>query len=343
MGSITKRGDTYRVQIRRKGYAAECRTFPTKAQAQAWMRQREADMDRGVAVAQGDGVTVGALIDAYTRMRDQARPISDASNEHYQLRTLKRLLGHMMPTRMTPDDLVSFATARRDEGAGPYTINMDVSKLGTVLRYGASYMRVSLPDVVGSARPLLKHLRLIGGGGKRERRPADDELQRILEHLRTNYGQVYADIAAFCAVAAMRRGEACALRWEDINAQRVATVPRKHPRLGKKLEPVPLVDEAWRIIQAQPRTDDRVFPVHPQTVSKYFRQTCIALGVPDLHFHDLRHEGTSALFEAGFSVPEVALVTGHKNMANLSRYTNLRPEDVAAKSAQAAAARTSSK
>lgn len=343
MGSITKRGDTYRVQIRRKGYPAECKTFPTKAAAVAWMRQREADMDRGVVVVQGHDVTVRRLVQVYRDMRDRTRPISDASNEHYQLKTLDRLLGDRYPARMTPDDLVAFASARRDEGAGPYTINMDISKLGTVLRFGAAALRVSLPDVVGSARPLLKHLRMIGGGGKRERRPTDDELDRILSYMREKHGQVYADCVAFHAVSAMRRGEVCELRWSDITADRVATVARKHPRLGKTNERVPLVAEAWDIVQRQARTDDRVFPLHAGTVSKYFTWACRALSIPDLHLHDLRHEGTSALFEAGYSVPEVALVTGHKNMANLSRYTNLRPEDVAEKSRQAAAARTSSK
>lgn len=346
MGSITKRGDTYRAQVRRKGYPAECKTFPTKAQAVAWVRQREADIDRGAVIVQGHDLTVAELVKTYRKMREGTRPISDASNEHYQLKTLDRLLGDKRPTRMTPEDLVGFAAARRDEGAGPYTINMDISKLGTVLRFAAAALRVSLPDVVGSSRPLLKHLRMIGGGGKRERRPTDDELQRLLEYLRDKHGQVYADCVAFAAASAMRRGEVCALTWADISADRVATVARKHPRLGKVTERVPLVAEAWDIVQRQPKRDDdpRVFPLYEGTVSKYFTWACRALSIPDLHLHDLRHDGTSKLFEAGYSVPEVALVTGHKSMANLSRYTNLRPEEVAAKMArQAAAARTSSK
>jgi integrase len=32
-----------------------------------------------------------------------------------------------------------------------------------------------------------------------------------------------------------------------------------------------------------------------------------------LHFDDLRHEGASLLFEAGFSIDQVTLVTGHKD------------------------------
>ena len=46
----------------------------------------------------------------------------------------------------------------------------------------------------------------------------------------------------------------------------------------------------------------------------------------DIRFHDLRHEAASRLFEAGFKIEQVALVTGHKDWKMLKRYTNLRPE-----------------
>ena len=48
--------------------------------------------------------------------------------------------------------------------------------------------------------------------------------------------------------------------------------------------------------------------------------------IEDLHFHDLRHEGTSRLFEAGLPIEKVALVTGHKDWRQLQRYTNLKVE-----------------
>jgi integrase len=59
-----------------------------------------------------------------------------------------------------------------------------------------------------------------------------------------------------------------------------------------------------------------------------FHRTCKAIDIDDLCFHDLRHEGTSRLFEAGFSIQQVAMVTGHKDWRMLRRYTNLKPEDL---------------
>ena len=54
-------------------------------------------------------------------------------------------------------------------------------------------------------------------------------------------------------------------------------------------------------------------------------------GITDLHFHDLRHEAITRFFEMGLSVPEVAVISGHKDYRMLARYTHLRAEDIANK------------
>lgn len=70
----------------------------------------------------------------------------------------------------------------------------------------------------------------------------------------------------------------------------------------------------------------RIFPYNSRSVGTAFHRACVTLGIEDLHFHDLRHEGTSRLFEAGFEIPQVALVTGHKDWKMLRRYTHLKPQ-----------------
>lgn len=330
MGTIINRNGRWRAEVRRKGHPNRVKTFGTKAQAQAFVRRIEGEIEAGGMLPQLGATTVGEVIKAYRELRERGRPIKDTSTEHYTLKTLQRGLGDKRLATITPDDMVDFANMRREEGAGPYTINMDVSKLGTVLRYGGAALKIAPPDVVGAARPLLTHLRLIGGGGKRERRPTEDELRRILDRLREHRGAVYAEATAFAAITAMRQGEVCAVVHGDLNAEtRCVPVWRKHPRKGKVLEQVPILGEAWAIWQRQPQTDDgRLFPIRSSTLSKYFTETCRHLGIPDLHFHDLRHEGTSALFEQGYTIEQVALVTGHKDWRNLKRYTNLRPESL---------------
>lgn len=49
------------------------------------------------------------------------------------------------------------------------------------------------------------------------------------------------------------------------------------------------------------------------------------LGIEDLHFHDLRHEACSRLFELGtLDIMEIAAISGHKSLAMLKRYTHLK-------------------
>jgi hypothetical protein len=70
---------------------------------------------------------------------------------------------------------------------------------------------------------------------------------------------------------------------------------------------------------------DRVFPFNGKSLGTAFRRAGRDLGIEDLHFHDLRHEATGRLIEAGFDIPEVSLVTGHKDWKMLRRYLNLQP------------------
>jgi integrase len=70
----------------------------------------------------------------------------------------------------------------------------------------------------------------------------------------------------------------------------------------------------------------RVFPYNGRSTGTAFRRACKELKIEDLHFHDLRHEGTSRLFEAGFGIEQVSVVTGHKDWKMLKRYTHLTAE-----------------
>lgn len=337
MASILKIGESWRALVRRKGCPSYCKTFRTKAQAEAWARRIEADIDAGrspaAAAVMGRALLMSAVIEAYRDLRARSRPISDSSNEHYMLRHLDAGLGQLDAMRLSPTDLAGYCAARADEGAGPYTLNMEMSKLGTAMRYASAVLKIELPSAVAQARPLLHHLRLIGGGGVRERRPTEDELTALVQHLGQHVGEVYADVVRFAVHTAMRRGEIARLLWADVDETKrlVLVRDRKDPRRKAGNDQwVPLLGSAWTVLQAQPRQagEPRIWPVHEQTLSKYFKAACDALSIPDLHFHDLRHEGTSRLFEDGYLIQEVAMVTGHRDWRHLRRYTNLRPEDL---------------
>ena len=92
---------------------------------------------------------------------------------------------------------------------------------------------------------------------------------------------------------------------------------------------VPLLGDAWTILQSQPKNDERIFPYNEKTITDMYRRVRDELGIEDLRYHDLRREGASRLFEAGFSIEEVAQVTGHRSLNILWQvYTELFPKSL---------------
>ena len=73
-----------------------------------------------------------------------------------------------------------------------------------------------------------------------------------------------------------------------------------------------------------------MFPLSANAVKLAWRRLRQRAGAHGLRFHDLRHEAVSVFFEKGLSVPEVALISGHRDPRMLFRYTHLKVEDVAA-------------
>ncbi|MDR5833369.1 tyrosine-type recombinase/integrase [Caballeronia sp. LZ034LL] len=356
MASILQIGSRWRAQVRRRGQSIT-KTFKTKSAAQAWAREQETAIDKGQTAIDAHAVTVDELISKYREARaESGRVVKPKSNEDYILQRLADAFGDCLTTQLNTQRIVKFAQARKAGGAGGYTIDMDLSKLGTVMRHTASLLDIVLPDAVGTARPALHHLDLIGPGKKRDRRPSNGEIEQILawfaEHPERE--QAMPDLLRIAIQCAFRRGELFSLRWDDIDTERhLALVrDRKHPRqkVGNN-EWVPLIGNSFEIITRQPRypvpedyairraadpslpphKNEFIFRFNKSTASKYFKQACDAKGIVGLRLHDLRHEATSALFEAGWDIPEVAAVTGHKDWRNLKRYTNLSVADIAKK------------
>jgi integrase len=169
----------------------------------------------------------------------------------------------------------------------------------------------------------------------RDRRLREGEEKRLLDYFAGKGSSIpMGDIVAFALVSARRQEEITRIRWDDVDEEKgVAWLDDvKHPtRKEGNRKSFRLLPEALAIIKRQPKVSEYVFPYNPKTVGALFTRAVAMLGLPDLHFHDLRHEATSRLFERGYVIHEVAQFTLHESWATLKRYTNLRPEDVPVK------------
>lgn len=333
MASLLKIGSRWRAQVRRRGHKSISKTFATKAAAARWVLEMEGGGDH-------TNLKVAELIQCYREARaESGRPIGKQTNEHYILLHLEDGLGHYPALELDTPKLLRWAqnrkregTGRKRTGSGPVALNMELSKLGTVLKHTASLKDLRLPDVVGQARPTLQHYGLIGHARKRARRPQPDELARLYRWFRDHpeYDIPMADIIEVARQSILRRGEIFRIRWADLDEVRRGVIvrDRKHPRKQEgNDEFVLLPGEAWEVVQRQPRRDgeQRIFPYMPGTVSKYFKWACEGAGIEDLHFHDMKHEATSSFAELGFTPQEVTAAGGPKKWDVQQRYTQIDP------------------
>lgn len=330
--------------MRRKGHVTS-RTYRLKADAEKWAREIEDRLDRGGALlgrSTLDGIpnNLSGLIKLHIAdMLDVRRP--PRRSKRYCLERLARELGHWRIPEITHQRLIDYGRHRFRDGAGPATLGMEISYLGTVLRHAAAIHGISVSsEHVELARVALKRLGLVGNSSERTRRPTQDELDAIIPHLQLNTRQIIPvwRIVKFAVATTMRLEEITRIQWTDFDhASRLIMIrDRKDPRRKSgNDQQVPLLSvtgyDAVQLIEEQANATGRVgriFPYKSQSIGTAFRRACQELGIKNLRFHDLRHEGTSRLFEAGLALPEVALVTGHKDWKMLKRYLNLRPEGV---------------
>ena len=124
----------------------------------------------------------------------------------------------------------------------------------------------------------------------------------------------------------MRRSEILNLRWIDVDLDNGFAF-LFDTKNGEDRR-VPLTKTARDVLSKLSKQDERVFPISANCVRLAWERTRKKAGISDLRFHDLRHEAVSRFFEMGMSVPEVALISGHKDVRQLFRYTHLNPTNV---------------
>lgn len=160
----------------------------------------------------------------------------------------------------------------------------------------------------------------------RDRRLTAREDRKILRYAHQHVNPDLYSIIVLALETAMRQGEILGLTWENINLKsRIAHLPLT--KNGSKRD-VPLSIKARdALVRRGVKPSGRVFNYTKEGVKSTWRFMTIKLCIEDLHFHDLRHEACSRLFELGtLDVMEVAAITGHKSLAMLKRYTHLKAQ-----------------
>ncbi|HYF87562.1 site-specific integrase [Azospirillum sp.] len=327
MPTIRKRGAKWQVQIRLSGSPAVSRTFPTKSEAVAWARATEAEVHaNGTSTMDSSRpscpVTLRQLLERY---RDQVTP-RKKSRRHETCRINKLLRDAISDTAadaVTPGMIATFRD-KRLKSVGSQAVIHDLVLLGQVFRVAMNEWDLGLPE-----NPVSKVRKPKQPSG-RVRRLTSDEFNRLTVAGQSIMAGDIVGLMCFALETAMRQSEILNLLWADIQWTS-RTLLIKDSKNGTP-RVIPLSRKAIQILEGRQGLKLKSpFPYHVRAVQRAWDATVGDAGVDDLHFHDLRHEAISRFFEKGLGVPEVALISGHKDMRMLLRYTHMTAAEIAKK------------
>ena len=215
----------------------------------------------------------------------------------------------------------------------PQTAGNDLAHLGAVLSIARPAWGYEVdPQVMGNVRKVLRKLGYNMRSRERDRRPTLDELDRLLEHFQSIQDRRPTSInmlkmTAFALFSTRRQEEITRIKWADLDEEGSRVLIRDMKNPGQKMGNdvwCHLPPEALAIIQTMPKALEEIFPYSAESISTSWTRACKLLGIKDLHFHDLRHDGVSRLFEMDWDIPRVASVSGHRDWNSMRRYTHLR-------------------
>lgn len=336
MGTILARtrkdgttGYTAIVRIKKQGKVihSETETFDREQAAKAWMKKRETELAKPGALTKAEDPTLFKVIDQYTLEKLKVH----GKTKTQVLKTIQASsLAQKKCSEISSPDLVEFA---KSIDALPQTRGNYISHLASVFTVARPAWGYPLdPQAMLDAKVVLKKLGLVSKSKERSRRPTLGELDQLLLHyeemrFKRPQSLPMARLILFAIFSTRRQEEITRVTGKDLDRDHLELIVRDMKNPGEKIGNdvrTTLTPEALKLIDLQPKTNGALWPYNAESVSTSFTRACAFLGIKDLHFHDLRHDGISRLFEMGWSIPQVATVSGHRSWQSLKRYTHIK-------------------
>ncbi len=351
---IRKRGSGYTVQVylgrdatgRRRYWV---RTFRTKKEAEAARAAKLAELRETGEVFVPSTKPLGAYLEEWLRAMEGR--LSPATLSDYGVAVRKHIapyLGHVPLNKLTPAKLQAFYNEAKGRVTSRvmksihYTLS---AAMGHAVRLGLIRENPTLRVEKPRHRP--REMRAL----------SPEEASRFLVAAK---GERLYPLWLILCTTGLRRGEACGLRWQDVDldggrlfVRQAAVVVGgklifKEPKTDSSKAAVPLLPEVvealrdWRARQEMERTmtgpawtetglvftTDTGKPLWPDKLQKRdMKRILRRAGLPEnIRIHDLRHTVATTLFAAGVHPKLVSAVLRHSR-ASITQdiYTHLLP------------------
>ncbi len=324
MATIRKRGNRWQAQVRKQGNRGVSRSFHLREDALAWVRKTEIQIERGdLRDKQQDieGLTLAHLLNKYLEEVTPRKKV--AANETLAIKAfLRHAIAPKLLRHLSPADFASYRDIRLTEVKAS-TFNREMNIISHAFQVAIEEWNWPIRQ-----NPISRIRRPQNEQG-RQRRLSGKEFELLMAELNGSRNPSLRPIVLFAIETGMRQSEIVRMEWNHLNL----TNSTLHIPLTKNgtSRTIPLSTRAKEILSSIEVSHGKVFPTTPEAIKRAWIRLVARAGILDLHFHDLRHEAISRLFERGLSVPEVALISGHRDYRMLFRYTHLKPESLVEK------------
>ena len=323
MASFRKFNDKWQAQIRRKGHRSISRSFTYKKDAEAWARTTEREIDNGCEVIDRSFLKTTTLADMLIKYRDTITSKKRRCKvETYCINAfLRHKCSSLMLSEISPKTFADY----RDE-------RLQQVKPATICREFTIYQHTYQVAISEWGFPLdtnpLHNVKKPIYEDKRSRRIEAGELDAMISYCRARQQPELLNAIILAIETGMRRGELLRVCSEHFNAN-ASTLFIPITKSGKP-RTIPLTSKAIAIV-SKLEPNQTIYSRSTEGFTSAWQQLIQTTAIAGLRFHDLRRAAISRFFEIGLSVPEVALISGHRDYRMLQRYTHLKPEQVALK------------
>lgn len=314
MASIKKSGKRWRAQIQLNTAAGEVReskSFETKGEAAEWALSREKAIKYAYC---GKGKTLGDLFDRYSKEVSEHK--KGRRWEQIRLLSMSKLIGHIPLEDLSRSDIAQWRDIRLRNVKGA-SVRREFALLSAAIETARKeWQWIAANPVADVKKP--KDSR------PRDRRFTQEEIEALTSAMNLGADTVSGRaslVFLFAIETAMRCGEICALRGDDVTG-RVAFVSDSKNGETRSVPLSPKALELWGFAGSDG------FKISPMQVSTSFIRARKNAGIDGVTFHDSRREATIRLSKK-LDALELAKVTGHKNLSMLLTYYRADAEALA--------------
>lgn len=212
MAIIRKLRGRWQAQVRRRGLAPRARSFDTKADAERWARQLEAQVDRAGLLPDTRPAETTTLKQVLTRYADSVSPKKRSSvSEVARINALlRRDIVHRTLATLSSSDLATYRDERL-KVVSPATVIRELNTISHALDTARRDWGIHL---IENPCKLVRRPRAPKG---RTRRLGPDEEAKLLEAADFGRNTFMRSLIILAVETGMRRGELLGLTWENID------------------------------------------------------------------------------------------------------------------------------